>query len=160
MLYRGYAPKGALPLEDWALNVAGVAAVLVALFPLDGPSFEVFGRSVKWHFVFAVLFFLAIGYVCVFLHMITLQLLKDEALKARLHRIYQWLGTAMIVVPVAILLLHGFIESPEKDFRILLIEIGAIAVFAAYWLIKSYEISRIERQGESELMSRSVRDNG
>ena len=68
-LYKGYSKQ-----EDIALNIAGVTAIGVALFPMDWPSAcapddsFLACASPVWqvHAASAVIFFLMIAYVCVF----------------------------------------------------------------------------------------------
>ena len=60
-----YAYKGFSSLENVLLNLAGVFAVGVALFPCDCPGTEASGKF-SAHGLFAVLFFLCIAVVCVF----------------------------------------------------------------------------------------------
>ena len=141
--YRGYTRK-----EDWALNLAGVAAVAVALFPSDFGRIAGEGRTLigKVHFTSGLIFFLAIAFVCLFCSGDTLRKLKDAAKVLWFKRIYAVLGTAMIAVPLGVLALHFLLNRPERSYFVLGIELAGLAVFAAFWLVKSKEIALIERQ--------------
>jgi len=141
IFYRGYTRK-----EDWALNLAGIAAASVAFFPSDFPSIE--GRSPigKIHFTSGLVFFLAIAFVCLFCASETLKELKDEARVRRFRRTYKGLGWAMVAVPLGVLALHYLLNRPERSIYVLGIELAGLLVFAAYWLVKSHEIALIEKQ--------------
>jgi hypothetical protein len=142
--YKGYSWK-----EDWALNVAGVAAVLLALFPMDWPSDETAQPSLVSivHSISAVLLFLAMAYVCLFLSGETVALMKDEARQVRFKRTYALLGTLMIVIPLTVVALHYLVPGPADTSPVVFgIEVAGIYVFAAFWLVKSHEIKILERQ--------------
>jgi hypothetical protein len=133
-LYKGFSRE-----ENWALNLAGVFAVGVALVATTEPGVR--GPALTWHATFAVLFFVAIAYVCVFRASDTLSLVNDEKHRARLRRVYKALGAAMLVVPLGVValtfLIWGGNESPMKFF----LEAGAVWVFGAYWVAKSIELA-------------------
>ncbi|HEY5724287.1 MAG TPA: hypothetical protein VIT45_18400 [Allosphingosinicella sp.] len=141
IFYRGYTRK-----EDWALNLAGVAAAGVAFFPSDFPAID--GRSPigKIHFTSGLVFFLAIAFVCLFCAKETLKELKDEAKVRRFKRTYAGLGTLMVAVPLAVLALHFLRDKAERSYYVLGIELAGLFVFAAFWLFKSKEVSLIEKQ--------------
>jgi hypothetical protein len=139
--YRGYTRK-----EDWALNLAGVAALCVAFFPSDFARIE--GRSLigKIHFTGGLAFFLAIAFVCLFCSGDTLKQLKDGASVRSFKRAYAALGSAMIAVPIGVFALHYLLERPGRGYTVLGVELAGLVVFAIFWLVKSKEIRLIERQ--------------
>ncbi|HEX2763871.1 MAG TPA: hypothetical protein VHM92_08550 [Allosphingosinicella sp.] len=139
--YKGYTRK-----EDWALNLAGIAAAAVAFFPSDFARVE--GRSLigKIHFIGGLVFFLAIAFVCLVCSGDTLKTLKDEAKLRWFKRRYAALGTAMIAVPIGVFALHYLLERPGRGYTVLGVELAGLFVFAAFWLYKSKEIALIERQ--------------
>lgn len=140
--YKGYTRK-----EDWALNLAGIAAAGVAFFPSDFARGEQ-GRSLigKIHFSSGLVFFLAIAFVCLFCSGDTLKKLRDKAKALRFKRIYAVLGTLMIAVPVGVFALHYLLNRPGRGYTVLAVELAGLFVFAAFWLVKSREIALIERQ--------------
>jgi hypothetical protein len=140
--YRGYTRK-----EDWALNLAGIAAAAVAFFPSDFARAEQ-GRSLvgKIHFTSGLVFFLAIAFVCLFCSGDTLKKLKNAAKVRRFKRAYAGLGTAMIAVPIGVFALHYLLDRPGRGYTVLGVELAGLFVFAAFWLVKSREIALIERQ--------------
>lgn len=146
LLYRGYSPA-----EDRALNVAGLAAVAVALFPTDWPrdvTAQCPAAAQAWvggvHVVAAVTFFAAIAYVCLWCAKETVELLPGEPLQRRYYARYRVVGAAMVGLPALVLLLHWLLARGEGRL-VLMLEAAAVWVFAAFWGIKSAEIRRIER---------------
>jgi hypothetical protein len=138
--------KGYRKLEDWALNIAGIAAAAVAFFPSDFARVE--GRSLigKIHFTGGLVFFLAIAFVCLFCSGDTLKELRDEATARRYRRYYAALGAAMIAVPIGVFALHYLQDRPGENYTVLGVELAGLFVFAAFWIVKSREIALIERQ--------------
>ena len=127
IVYKGYRPA-----EDVALNLAGVFAVLVALFPMawDGPG-------LPFHGIFAGCFFVCIAYVCIFCASATLPLVK-EARRTYYRRAYKLLGYAMVVSPLVAAILNwglGFRSS-----YLFFAETCGVYAFAIYWLVKTLEI--------------------
>ncbi|PAX07806.1 DUF998 domain-containing protein [Sphingomonas lenta] len=143
--YRGYSTK-----ENIALNCAGIAAVLIALFPMTWPE----GARTTWtgyiHGTSAVLFFLLIAYVCVFRSAETLRHIDDPNRRAWFARAYKTLGTLMIAVPASIWIIHQFFPAQEKSYLVFAIEVAGIYVFSAFWLIKSWEIASLKRRPETQ----------
>jgi hypothetical protein len=145
--YKGYSRK-----EDIALDLAGVAAVLIALFPQDWPS----GMN-SWvnqvHFTSAIVFFLAIAYVCLFRSNDTLRIITDEERRRWFKRLYALLGALMVVLPLGLFALHLLSDRldvlprrTDDSYIVLGLEVAAIWVFAAFWLVKSREIALIQKQ--------------
>lgn len=141
--YKGYSWQ-----ENAALDVAGLAAVGLALFPMDWPPNPALQPSFVSiiHSVSAVLLFLAMAYVCLFRSGETLELMKDEARRRRFKRVYALLGTLMIVIPLTVVLLHYLLPGPADTSPVVFgIEVAGIYVFAAFWLVKSREMTILER---------------
>jgi hypothetical protein len=132
-LYKGYSP-----LENGALNLAGILAVIVAIFPMQWNCGDEC-RRISVHGISAISLFLCIAFVCIFCRSDTLSSLKDERLKTQYSATYWTLGVFMVLSPLAAFLfavvfrrLHGYT---------FLAETFGIAVFAIYWLVKSRELS-------------------
>ena len=136
--YRGYSRA-----EDRALNIAGLAAVVIALAPMDWPAGAAATRHGHIHGIAAVAFFLAIAYVSLFRANDTLILLPPTD-RAVFRRLYRLLGILMIAIPLMVAAIHFVAPRPNSPM-IFAIEVGGIYVFAAFWLVKSREIARIER---------------
>lgn len=128
------AYKGYRPAEDVALNLAGVFAILVALFPMawDGPGLPLHG-------IFAFAFFICIAYVCIFCASATLPLVKGDR-RAYYRRWYRWLGYAMVAAPVLASILSWVLNS--RSSYLFFAETLGVYAFATYWLVKTLEIRK------------------
>lgn len=128
--YKGYSVK-----EDWALNIGGVAAWLVAIFHMDWPPVDIPGFSLGMHGGSATLLFLCIAYVCIFRSCDTL---VDDAKKAKFQKWYRILGWSMGLFPIIAWILNSLIGS--KDTWTFWLEATGVWIFAAYWAVKTYEL--------------------
>ena len=136
LLYKGFGRR-----ENTALNMAGVLLIVVAMFPMDWTCGTTCPK-VSVHGVAAILFFLAIGYVCIFRSGDTLKLLEDPKASAAYKRLYRVIGFVMWVFPLVVTVLQFFQIRPFGSYTVFVIEVAGIWTFAAYWLLKSREISR------------------
>ena len=142
--YRGHSLH-----EDIALNLAGISAVLVALFPMDWPpdgAAAMTGTS-KLHSAAATLFFVMIAYVCVFRARDTLCIIEDECRRRTFERVYLLFGLLMLATPAAVALLTATSTVRGMGYATLIVETGGVFVFAAFWLVKSFEIRTAVRRG-------------
>jgi hypothetical protein len=132
-VYKGYTWK-----EDWALNSAGVMAVSVALNPTPWDcakhDFTVHGAS-------AILFFLAIAYVCVFRSRDTLVLIADPKRRALYKNLYWVLGIVMVCSPIFAIIYTAIRQ--RHDSYTFYAETAGIYSFSIYWVVKIREISLI-----------------
>lgn len=135
VFYRGYSAA-----ENWALNLAGVAAATIAISPMDWPPDAAWSLHGRIHYGAAVVFFLAIAYVCLARSGDTLTLLPPAEQRG-FRRLYRLLGTLMIAAPVAVVVVGRIVPNSLVLWGV---EVAGIDVFAAYWLVKSREIARIE----------------
>jgi hypothetical protein len=135
ILYRGYGWR-----ENNALNVAGMLLIAVAMFPM-GWTCGATCPPVSVHGVSAILFFFAIGYVCIFRSGDTLNLVKDPDARASYQRWYRLIGLVMWVFPLVVAAFEFFKLHPFGTRTVFFIEAAGIWTFAAYWLLKSREIS-------------------
>jgi len=131
LAYQGYSK-----LEDYALNAAGILAIGVAIFPMAWPPVAD-DHTFSLHGACAILFFVAIAYVCIFRAGDTLPLIKDETLRKKYKRMYQVLGWLMVLLPAAAWVLTVWRGGWE-----FYAEFAGIYVFATYWVVKSREASR------------------
>lgn len=138
-----YVNKGFSDKENLALNVAGAMAFGIALFPMSWTCTPT--SNLNMHGICAITFFAAIAFVCEFCSNETLKDLEDEQLKEKFRTAYRWLARAMIVLPGSSVILHLF-ESTERSHLIFLAEALGIWSFAAFWLVKTFEIRKISRQ--------------
>jgi hypothetical protein len=135
--YRGHSLQ-----EDLALNVAGIAAVLVALFPMDWPDDPrvAVSMTAQVHYLCAITFFVMVAYVCVFRARDTLCIVTDPRRRRFFARIYLMLGILMLAVPATIVTLEKLRPHTRNGHTTLMLEVAGVFVFAAYWLIKGFEI--------------------
>jgi hypothetical protein len=132
-LYKGFSNK-----ENYALNLAGIMAVGVAIFPKEWNCGENCS-TYSLHGVCAVLFFLCIAFVCVRCSPDTLRLIEDEKIRAYFRRLYKTLAAVMLASPLIAFLLNALLR--QYSALIFYVEMTGIFAFAAYWLTKSKELS-------------------
>lgn len=139
ILYKGFSFA-----EDMALNIAGLFAVLTALKPCD--CWEPGAISSRLHLTFASLFFAAMAFVCFRCTTTTISLLPDEPTRARFGRRYFQIGVALVVSPLAAIVVGRAASVPESTT--FFVEWFGVWVFAVYWFTKTLEfkISSAERK--------------
>ncbi len=148
-----FAYQGFTRLEDWALNLAGLLAVGVALVPTP----LVGGGLWTLHGAFAILFFVSIGYVSIFRAGDTLRLIKDDATRERFRMTYKILGWAMVVLPLSAFAFFTFIGGGYTTF---FVEFAGIYVFATYWVVKSREAKKTRMDEEATRGNLKVKRHG
>ena len=126
-LFHGLSNK-----ENWLLNVAGVAIITVALVPSPGDTD--YGNALI-HRGAAILFFILIGIVAIFLAKGRITYIKSDRKRLWFATAYNVAGTAMIALPLIVVLLQQFLDGRA----VLLAEWAAIWSFAAYWFLKTFE---------------------
>ena len=141
-----HANKGHTGRENWALSLAGVFAVGIAVFPMAWdckPS-----SSFSPHGFCAVAFFVCIAFVSVVCSRDTVKLLKAER-RAFYRNLYWLLGLLMIVLPTTAYLFNKF--GVHKDYAIYWTEFSAIYAFGLYWVTKTFEIKEIQKEPGDKL---------
>jgi hypothetical protein len=142
-----YAYRGVTTFENWTLNAAGILAAAVALFPMPIKCDGVPGR-LSPHGTFAILFFLCIAAVAVYAAPGTLDRIRDPKLRAFFRQGYRITGAVMILAPGSVIawsLATG--TYAEHTFAI---EVAGIYAFAAFWVLKSWEIRTANAQLAAE----------
>lgn len=130
-----YVNQGHSRKEDWALNLAGLLAVGIALFPMP---WDCYHHSFSPHGFCAVSFFLCIAFVSAVCSRDTLVLIKDPKLRANYQKAYIGLAIAMIVSPIAAYVFN-FVTSQHSP--VYWAELLGIYAFAGYWCVKTKEMS-------------------
>lgn len=148
ILYKGFSFK-----EDMALNVAGAAAVLIAITPCDCWAESTLPQS--WlHTIFAVVFFASMAYVCFTCALKTVDLLPQTD-RERFRRAYFWIGVALVASPGTALILDTFLVQIQHALQtthgsgfVFAFEAVGVWVFALYWFTKTqeYKISSAENE--------------
>ena len=126
VVYRGFTPA-----ETWALSLAGLCLVVVAMIPT--------GTS-KLHGVAAIGFFALISYVAVFRARDTLSpsLIKSPKRLKAYRVLYPALSIAMILLVAATV---GVWYAVDPSKLTLVLEWAGVWAFGAYWLVKSVELA-------------------
>jgi hypothetical protein len=140
-LYKGFSWQ-----ENYALNVAGILAILIAVVPTDLKSAPPIAESLRSqvHTMFSIAFLLTIGYVCVFRSADTLPLLRPGSRANVYYYSYKLLGLCMVATPLAVYsYAHWKQRSVPRDQRIVTfyVEVAAVWAFGFYWLLKTKEIA-------------------
>lgn len=137
-IYQGYTRR-----EDWALNIAALFALGVAVFPMPWDGFEALSFMVgsitlSLHYICAMGLFACIAYVCIRRAADTVGLLHNEE-KERKYRItYKLLGWAMVASPLMAFVVSGVLRRGGS--LTFFLEAAGIYVFAIYWAVKSREL--------------------
>lgn len=128
--------KGFSGFENWALNIGGVALVIVALVP-DNRSTDI-ADALPWlHGGSAITFFICLAYVALVRSGDTLDLVPDEGLRDRFRRLYLIVGGLMIgsaTLAGLIAWLSGF------GAVVFWVETAGVWSFAVYWYFKTLEM--------------------
>jgi hypothetical protein len=131
-LYKGFSVR-----ENVALNIAGIATVMVAVFPMAwGPDASTSRFSM--HGASAIVAFLAIAFVGVFCCEETLRLIQDPDRRARFQKTYLGLAAVMIVSPLAAFVISQIMGLSNRF--IFLAETFGLIAFAAFWITKVREM--------------------
>jgi hypothetical protein len=154
-----FAYQGYSRLEDYALDIAGILAWGIALFPMRWPIGEN-QHSYSLHGAFAITFFLCIAYVSIFRAADTLPLIASDSSRARYRRTYKILGWAMVLLPTAAWVLISIHDMPFHQSAIFCIELTGIYVFATYWVIKSNEAHKTDVDARASRGEISIRPHG
>ena len=158
LIYKGFSFA-----EDWLLNIAGILIICVAFFPMNPASVlkcfppcdaqcisysGILDRTAEGlikagiHGICALIFFIAIGCVCIFCSRRTLHLIPEQRIRRTYRIIYQILGAAMIIIPLltaSLLRLSPHSGIACEDRTIFWTETTGVWVFAVFWLLKTYE---------------------
>jgi hypothetical protein len=130
-----YVNQGHSRKEDWALNLAGLLAVGIALFPM---SWDCYCHSFSPHGFCAVSFFLCIAFVSAICSRDTLVLIRDPKVRGKYRKTYIGLAIAMIAAPIAAYIFN-FVTSQRSP--VYWAELFGIYAFATYWCVKTKEMS-------------------
>jgi hypothetical protein len=153
--------KGFSNWENWALNIAGLAAPCVALFPMEWPC-RTPGFSIhSFHFPSAITFFVCAGFTCIFCSEKTLREIPNPSPTAKkkiaIFRVwYRLLGIAMVVLPVL-----AWIFAYNSGHLGFWLEMAGVSAFGTYWLVKTIELhwSQVEHKalmGQLEMNPRTL----
>jgi hypothetical protein len=133
--------------EDWALNIGGVSVILVAFLEMKQGADCVkpdHWYDISAHGFFAVIFFLTISYVCIFLSKSEPKGESISPREAKFYRIYKICGFVMLAVIVGAVVLTIVDDGSacKKYDTTFWIESFGIWTFSAYWYIKTIELDQ------------------
>lgn len=130
--------------ENWLLNLAGLAAVSVAMNPMPAQQC-VPNRGLTAHSASAILFFGLIAYVAVRLSKGRIRFITSERKKRLFTSAYNVTAAAMLVMPAAVFAIHVLSRGVCESHWIFWIECLGIWAFAAYWFVKTIEYKLLLR---------------
>ena len=122
--------------ENWLLNIAGVAAISVAMNPMPKNQGN---NELTLHAASAILFFACIAIVAIFLSKERIQYIIHPPKRRRFAVAYDVAGIAMIAMPLAVAAIHFLGGGKEESHWIYWIEAFGIWSFSAYWFVKTLE---------------------
>jgi len=145
IIYRGYRDK-----EDWLLNIAGGALIIVALSPMPWPP--LYKPQFDYHYAAAFLFFGMIAATILLCADDTLNAIPKKTPSAQhtwIRRfwkdptlwkwIYRSLAFLMFAAPFAVYLVA------KEGWQIIGVEVAGAWVFAAYWIAKTIEVRYVSQ---------------
>lgn len=130
--------------ENWILNAAGVAAIMVAMNPM--PTEQCAQASgLTLHAASAVFFFVCLAIVAIGFSKGRIQYIIYPPKRRRFKRAYDTAGVLMIAMPAVVVVLH-FLGGRECETHwIFWIETLGIAAFSFYWFVKTLEYKLLLR---------------
>ena len=138
-------------LENWILNVAGVAAISVAMNPMtlfgaEGSSAidrqcsrEGQAYDLSLHTASAIVFFACLAVVAVVLAKGRVKAITDPVKRQLFKRAYDIAGIAMIAMPAAVTAHNLFSGGGCQSHWIFWVECFGIGAFAFFWFVKTFE---------------------
>lgn len=136
--YRGYT-RG----ENAMLNAAGVLSIVVALVPTADSSQPGLTVAGAVHAAAAVGFFVLAALSIFFYGQETLSSLNDPHLRRRYRVVYRVLAVLVVAFPAAAVLVAWVVGPSVALFAG---EAAALYAFAAFWLVKTYELARSQSE--------------
>jgi hypothetical protein len=127
---------GLSKLENWILNVAGLAVISVAMNPMPKDQGN---KELTIHAASAVVFFLCLAVVAVRLSKGRLDKIIYPPIKRRFKIAYDAAGAAMLAMPAAVIALHFLGRQAELSHWIYWVEALGIWSFSFYWFVKTQE---------------------
>lgn len=139
-LYSGFSKR-----ENYLLNLAGIFAWGVALFPMGKDPTGPWWQHINAHGVSALALFGCIAYVSWKCARDTLYLLPDERIRDQYHKRYKLIGIFMMSFPLtALFVTFAYVVLDFGAFNkyVFFAEALGVWTFALYWWVKSGELSQ------------------
>lgn len=128
--------RGLSSIENHILRLAGVLAIMVAMFPTKAAQGDM---QITLHLVSAVLFFVCLAIVAVFYSKSRIDDIIYPPKRRLFKRAYNIAGAAMIGMPALVFAIRLIVGRGGATHWIFWIEASGIWAFAAYWFVKTYE---------------------
>lgn len=122
--------------ENWTLNMAGLAAISVAMNPIGA---EQVGDDFDVHAASAIIFFACLAIVAIFFSKRRLRYIIYPPKRRFLAMAYTAAGMAMIGMPALIAALQFLGKVSGDSNWIFWVESVGIWAFAFYWFVKTHE---------------------
>ncbi|ATY31356.1 hypothetical protein [Sphingomonas psychrotolerans] len=132
-------------VENWILNLAGAAAISVAMNPMRAQQCRAGDDMLSVHAASAILFFACLAVVAVIFSKRRIKHIKDPARRRAFETAYNAAGFAMIAMPAAVAATHFLRKADvaavaaDCTHWIFWIECFGIWAFAFYWFVKTLE---------------------
>jgi membrane protein implicated in regulation of membrane protease activity len=125
-------------LENWVLNIAGVAAVCIAWIPM-GPT-QACGGGISLHLWSAIVFFVCLSIVAVLLSKGRLSSIIYPPRRRQFKRAYNLAGTLMIAMPAGVAAIHFSSQGSDcKTHWVFWVETFGTWAFSFFWFVKTLE---------------------
>lgn len=129
---------GLSKLENWLLNAAGCFGISVAMNPMAPQQCGAAGGS-HLHEASALLFFLCLAIVAIFLAKDRIACIDNPAIRWRFAAAYNLTGAAMIAMPATVYATHLASDRGCATHWLFWVETCGIWSFAAFWFVKTLE---------------------
>lgn len=149
-----YLYKGYKFWENIFLNIAGLAAILVSIFPMESECGSAC-HPITIHGICAVTFFVCVAIVCIFHATYTLCLIDDANLRRRYTYAYRLAGVAMLAAPAIVYVLAVVLRYREtENYAVFYVEAVGVWVFSIFWIVKTIELT--STQADIKTVDRAV----
>jgi hypothetical protein len=128
---------GLSSLENWILNLAGVAAISVAMNPMGRDQCD--GHGISIHGVSAIVFFICLAIVAVALAKGRVRYITSTARRRSFLAAYDVAGFLMIAPPATIVAFHFLGHGGCESHWIFWGECLGIWAFSFFWFVKTLE---------------------
>ena len=137
--------KGESAREDWLLNVAGISALCIAYFEMEKDSdCSATGPGITAHGFFAVVFFVAIAWVCI---SVALRTQKPAYCRyVSRHALWYNACAAVMIVSILVGLTYTFLLPAPARLAlcersiIFWVEAFSVWAFSVFWILRTVEL--------------------
>jgi hypothetical protein len=124
-------------LENRILNLAGAAAISVAMNPMAWPQCP--GKGIGMHAASAIIFFVRLAVVAVFLSKGRVKFIIYPPEKRRFIAAYNVVGCLMIAMPATVAALHVMGHGACESHWLFWAESFGVWAFSFFWFVKTLE---------------------